>query len=59
MSNKIVEDVYSGVINDVSKNVKYDFEEMGIEDIVLQELLSVGPRIGFIGWANDLLDMAA
>ncbi|TIA91737.1 hypothetical protein E3P81_01834 [Wallemia ichthyophaga] len=41
MSNKIVEDVYSGVINDVSKNVKYDFEEMGIEDIVLQELLSI------------------
>lgn len=42
MSNKIVEDVYKGVINDVSNNVKYDFEEMGIEDVVLQELLRVG-----------------
>ncbi|TIC66568.1 TFIIA-domain-containing protein [Wallemia mellicola] len=39
MSNRIVSDVYNGVIDDVSKNVKYDFEEMGIEDVVLQELI--------------------
>ena len=45
MSNKIVHDIYRGVIHDVSSNVKYDFEEMGIEDVVLQELLRVSTRL--------------
>ena len=45
MSNRIVSDVYNGVIDDVSKNVKYDFEEMGIEDVVLQELIKVSIAI--------------
>lgn len=41
MSNKIVESTYNNVIDDVISNVKYDFEEMGIEEEVLKELEKV------------------
>lgn len=52
MSNRIVSDVYNGVIDDVSKNVKYDFEEMGIEDVVLQELIKVSKQLSYLRKLN-------
>ncbi|SJX62244.1 related to TOA1-transcription factor TFIIA-L [Sporisorium reilianum f. sp. reilianum] len=38
MSNKIVSQVYRSIIDDVINNVHQDFEEMGIEKEVLEEL---------------------
>ncbi|KAJ9475109.1 Transcription initiation factor IIA large subunit [Pseudozyma hubeiensis] len=38
MSNKVVSQVYRGIIDDVINNVRQDFEEMGIEKEVLEEL---------------------
>ncbi|CAO1635329.1 unnamed protein product [Sympodiomycopsis kandeliae] len=38
MSNKIVSTTYRSVIDDVISNVRQDFEEMGIEKEVLEEL---------------------
>lgn len=38
MSNKVVSQVYRSIIDDVINNVRQDFEEMGIEKEVLEEL---------------------
>ncbi|EST08479.1 Transcription factor IIA, alpha/beta subunit [Kalmanozyma brasiliensis GHG001] len=38
MSNKVVSQVYRTIIDDVINNVRQDFEEMGIEKEVLEEL---------------------
>ncbi|PWZ02144.1 hypothetical protein BCV70DRAFT_57783 [Testicularia cyperi] len=38
MSNKVVSQVYRSIIDDVINNVRQDFEDMGIEKEVLEEL---------------------
>lgn len=44
MSNRAVSATYRTIIDDVISNVRQDFEDMGIEREVLEEL----QRVGFI-----------
>ena len=39
MSNKVVPTVYRGIMDSVIENVRPDFDEVGVEEAVLQELL--------------------
>ncbi|KAM0749054.1 TFIIA-domain-containing protein [Meredithblackwellia eburnea MCA 4105] len=39
MSNRVVPNVYRTVISEVIENVRQDFDEVGVEEAVLQELL--------------------
>ncbi|KAM0789446.1 hypothetical protein ACM66B_000269 [Microbotryomycetes sp. NB124-2] len=41
MSNKVVPQVYRTIMNDVFENVRTDFDEVGVEEAVLNELLRI------------------
>ncbi|KAK4054615.1 transcription factor IIA subunit alpha [Microbotryomycetes sp. JL221] len=41
MSNKVVPQVYRTIMNDVVENVRTDFDEVGVEEAVLNELLRI------------------
>lgn len=53
MSNRAVSATYRTIIDDVISNVRQDFEDMGIEREVLEEL----QRVGFIDCSGEPFDI--